>query len=92
MAPFLAVLPEIIFGVSAASVVGAGIAELVSKPSAPADPSQATTNTQQAAATQAAAQAQATALTQRRGMASTILTSPMGVGSTPNTQRSTLGA
>ena len=81
-----------IAAVTAATSIGTTLAGVFSKPKAPAAPAPATTNLQTAQATEAAAQAQATALTQRRGMASTILTSPLGVtGDTP-TLKSTLGA
>ena len=66
--------------VSAAAAVGEGIYEAVSKPSAPVAPTQAKTNEQTAQAAQASALAQAQALTQRRGMASTMLQSPMTSG------------
>ena len=89
MAP--ALLP-ILLGISAAAGVAGTVDAIVEQPKAPAAPSQTTTNTQQAEASQAAAQAQATALQQRRGMASTILTSPMGVGGGTQTQKATLGA
>lgn len=88
MAPL--VLP-ILLGISAAAGIASGVAAF-EQPKAPVAPTQTETNTQQAEATQAAAQAQATALTQRRGMASTILTSPTGVGGSTSTQKSTLGA
>ena len=58
--------------------------------SSPTAPSAQTTQQQQAEAASAAAQAQAEALTKRRGMASTILTSPLGA-SEANTQKATLG-
>lgn len=87
MAPILPFIPLIAAGVGAAT---AGI-ELANMPSTPQAPTEAQTNTQQAQAAQAAALAQAQALTQRRGMASTILTSPMGAGAA-TTQRATLGA
>jgi hypothetical protein len=77
--------------VSTAASIGTGIYEAVAKPSAPQAPSQAQTSQQQAQASQAAALAQAQALTARRGMASTILTSPSGAGNAV-TQKSTLGA
>lgn len=80
----------ILLGISAASV-GTGIYEAVAAPKAPAPPTQAQTAQQQAEASQAAALAQANALTQRRGMAATILTSPLGAGNA-NVQKSTLGA
>jgi hypothetical protein len=78
-------------GIGAAAAT-AGIVAAVDQPKAPTAPAQTTTTLQQSQATQAAAQAQATALTQRRGMASTMLTSPMGVSNAPTTQRATLGA
>jgi hypothetical protein len=77
--------------VSAAATVGEGIYSAVAAPQAPQAPTQAQTATQQAQASQAAAMAQANALTKRRGMASTILTSPTGAGPA-STQRATLGA
>lgn len=80
--PFISLIAA---GIGAAT---AGV-ELANQPSAPKVPTQ--TATDQAAATNAAAQAQATALMKRRGMASTVLTSPMGAG-TAQTQRATLGA
>ena len=84
-----AVLP-IILGISAAAT-GLEAYSAFNKPSAPKAPTQTQTTTQQAEAAQAAAQAQATALMRRRGMAATMLTTPMGVtGSTP-TLRATLG-
>jgi hypothetical protein len=67
-------------GIMAAATVGEGIYEAVSKPSAPVAPTQAKTNEQTAQAGQASALAQAQALTQRRGMASTMLQSPMTSG------------
>jgi hypothetical protein len=87
----LGLLPSILLGVSAAGAVASGVAAL-DQPKSPAAPTSTQTQTEQAEAAQAAAQAQATALTKRRGMASTIMTSPLGVGNAPNTQRSTLGA
>jgi hypothetical protein len=75
-----------------AATVGTGIYEAVSQPSAPTAPTSATTAQQQAQASQAAALAQADALTKRRGLASTILTSPTGVAGAPNVQKATLGA
>ena len=56
----------------------------------PSAPSASTTNQQQADAANAAAQVQAVALRKRRGLASTILTSPLGA-SNANTQKATLG-
>jgi hypothetical protein len=63
-----------------AAAVGEGIYADVSKPSTPTAPTQAQTNEQTAQAAQASALAQAQALTQRRGMASTMLQSPMTSG------------
>lgn len=78
--------------VTTAASIGEGIYAAVSKPSAPKAPTQAANNTQQAEAQQAAALAQAQALTKRKGMASTTLTSPMGVTSGPaQAQTATLG-
>jgi hypothetical protein len=62
------------------------------QPKAPAAPSQATTTREQAQASTAAAMAQAQAMMQRRGMSSTIMTSPMGVSGGSSTTRATLGA
>ena len=78
--------------VTAAASVGTGIYEAVNKPKPPTAPTQANTAQEQAQASQAAALAQANALTKRRGMASTILTSPTGVTGNPTTQKATLGA
>jgi hypothetical protein len=77
---------------STAATVGTSIYEAVDKPSAPKDPTQGQTAQQQAQAGQAAAMAQADALTKRRGMASTILTSPLGASGNASVQKSTLGA
>lgn len=76
----------------AAAGIGLEAYSAVSQPSAPKAPTQTQTSTQQAEAAQAAAQAQATALMQRRGMGATVLTSPMGVIGSTQTQRATLGA
>lgn len=57
----------------------------------PSAPSSQTTQQQQAEASSAAAQAQAEALQKRRGLASTILTSPMGTSGTANVGKATLG-
>ncbi|MGA8908902.1 MAG: hypothetical protein WB524_14900 [Acidobacteriaceae bacterium] len=75
-----------------ATSVGTGIYEAVSQPSQPQAPSQQAVANQQAQASQAAALAQANALTKRRGMASTILTSPTGTSGTAATKQQTLGA
>ena len=85
-----AVLP-IMLGISAAAT-GLEAYSLTNQPKAPIAPTQTQTMNQQAEAAQAAAQAQAEALSKRRGMASTVLTSPMGVGGSAQTQRATLGA
>lgn len=74
-----------------AASAGVGIYEATNQPSAPKAPTQVDTSQQQAQASQAAALAQANALTKRRGLASTILTSPTGAG-TATTQKATLGA
>jgi len=78
-------------GISAVAT-GVEAYSALNQPKAPQAPSQTQTQAQQAEAAQAAAQAQATALSQRRGMASTVLTSPMGVTGSTQTQRATLGA
>ena len=57
----------------------------------PTAPSAQTTAQQQSEAASAAAQAQAEALQKRRGMASTMLTSPMGTTGTANIGKATLG-
>lgn len=67
-------------GVAAAGTASEMIYSAVSKPSTPVAPTQAQTNEQTAQAAQASALAQAQALTQRRGMASTMLQSPMTSG------------
>jgi hypothetical protein len=85
-----AVLP-IILGISAVAT-GLETYSAFNQPKAPVAPTQTQTSTQQAEAAQAAAQAQATALMQRRGMSATVLTSPMGVTGSTQTQRATLGA
>ena len=77
--------------VSAAAAVGEGIYAAVSKPSTPKAPTQAQTNEQTAQAAQASALAQAQALTERRGMASTMLQSPMTSGNA-TVGKATLGA
>jgi hypothetical protein len=76
------------------SAIGTGVTayEAANQPTPPKAPTQAETANQQAQASQAAALAQADALTKRRGMASTILTSPMGASGTASTQKATLGA
>ncbi len=86
MAPAIAFLPLIAAGIGAAATV----ATTLDRPSAPAASTVVENQTQQAQAQQAAAIAQASALEKRRGMASTILTSPMGAGSGQTTS-ATLG-
>ena len=85
-----AIVP-ILMAISAAASVATGVAAF-SKPKPPTAPTAEQTRTKQAAAAQAAAQAQAAALSHRRGMASTVLTSPLGVTDGTQTQRATLGA
>ena len=88
MAFILPFVPLIAAGVSAA----VGGIELANQPSAPKAPTQIQAQSQQAEAQQAAALAQAQALQRRRGLASTILTSPTGTSSGPaQTQTATLG-
>ena len=67
-------------GVTAAATASEMIYADVSKPPTPKAPTQAQTNEQTAQADQASALAQAQALTKRRGMASTMLQSPMTSG------------
>jgi hypothetical protein len=78
-------------GVAAAGTASEMIYSAVSKPSAPVAPTQAQTNEQTAEASQASALAQAQALTKRRGMASTMLQSPMTSGNA-TVEKATLGA
>lgn len=78
--------------ISTAASIGTGIYEAVAAPSAPKAPTAAQSAQQQAQASQAAALANAQALQKRRGMASTILTSPQGATGTAPTERATLGA
>ena len=88
MAPIIPFIPLIVAGVSAAV---AGV-ELTNQPAAPKAPTQIQAQSQQAESQQAAALAQAQALQRRRGLASTILTSPTGTSSGPaQTQTATLG-
>jgi hypothetical protein len=82
----VAFIPLIAAGIGAAAT-GIAIADQPSAPKVPAN-----TASQQAQAQQAEAQAQAEALTKRRGMAATVLTSPMGTSGTAQTGRATLGA
>lgn len=74
-----------------AASAGVGIYEATNQPSTPKAPTQPQEAQQQAQAAQAAALANANALTKRRGLASTILTSPAGAGNA-TTQKATLGA
>lgn len=86
MAPLIPFIPLIAAGIGAATT---GYA-LANQPKAPEAPAPIVTQTKQGMAQDTAAMAQANALTKRRGLASTILTSPMGTPS-GNTQSSTLG-
>ena len=79
-------------GITAAVGTGVAAVSAFDKPKAPTAPTQTQTQTQQAEAAQAAAQAQATALQQRRGMASTVMTSPLGTTGANQTKGATLGA
>lgn len=82
----MGVVAAIIGAVATVASVGEGIYSATApKPKAPDNLA-----AEEAKAAQAAAQAQATALQKRRGMASTIMTSPMGAPQAP-TQRTTLG-
>jgi hypothetical protein len=85
LAPLIPFIPLIAAGIGAAAT-GVAIAEQPGAPKAPAN-----TGQQQAAAQLDAAQTQAAALTKRRGMASTVLTSPLGAGPA-QTKGATLGA
>ena len=87
MAPLIAFIPLIAAGVGAA-VTGV---ELANQPSAPKAPTPIASETQQAREAQAASLAQAQALKERRGMASTVLTSPLGTSAPAQTQSATLG-
>lgn len=82
-APIIPFIPLIAAGIGAAAT-GVAIAEMPKSPSS-------SENAQKDAQSQAAAaQAQANALEKRRGMASTVLTSPMGAGPAV-TGKATLG-
>lgn len=87
MAPIIPFIPLIAAGVGAAAT-GVAIAE---QPSAPTAPSASTTAQQQAESASAAAHAQAEALQKRRGLSSTVLTSPMGAPGSATVQKATLG-
>jgi hypothetical protein len=90
-----ATIATIVGATVAAAGVGVSLYEMANQPgagAAPQAPSQSTIQTQQAEAQQAAALSQAQALQKRRGMASTILTSPMGTSGGPaQGQSATLG-
>lgn len=86
MAPLVPFIPLIAAGIGAAAT-GVAITE---QPGAPSAPSATTTAKDEAAAANAAAMAQASALEKRRGLASTILTSPLGAAG-GSTQKATLG-
>lgn len=86
MPPIVPFIPLIAAGIGAAAT---GIA-IADQPSAPSAPSASTTQAQQAESANAAAQAQAEALQKRRGLASTVLTSPLGAGNA-TVQKATLG-
>lgn len=81
MAPIIPFIPLIAAGIGAAAT-GVEIADMPKAPS--------TNSTQTAQASTDAAQAEASALVKRRGMASTVLTSPMGAGGA-DVGKSTLG-
>ena len=86
-----AIAEAIVLGVTAAASVGTAVYEAKNQPTAPTLPSSAETAQQQAQASQAAALAQADALSKRRGMASTMLTSPVGTSGTATVGKTTLG-
>ena len=79
--------PAIEGGAMVASA-GTGIYSALNAPKIPGMPTQTDYAKQQ----EAAAQSQAEALLKRRGMASTILTSPLGTSGSPGTKGATLGA
>ena len=81
----------IALGVMAAASAGTAIYQATNTPKAPNAPSTADIASQQARASEAAAMAQAKALKSRRGLASTILTSPLGTAGQPSVGRATLG-
>jgi hypothetical protein len=87
MAPIIPFIPLIVAGVGAAV---SGV-ELSNMPSPPKSPTPIASETQQAREQTAAAQAQAQALKDRRGMAATVLTSPLGTQAPAQTQSATLG-
>jgi len=80
-------IPLIAAGIGAATTIAA----IADRPKAPSAPAPVATQVDQSKYQDAAAQAQAAALLKRRGMASTILTSPMGITPAVNGQKSTLG-
>ena len=77
--------------VTAATAVGTTLYAAENQPSAPKAPTPGQSATEQAQAQQDAAQAQAHSLQLRRGMASTMLTSPLGTSGTAQIQKATLG-
>ena len=83
----MGVTAGIVAAVAAAASAGVGIYEATRTPKMPEAPEDTSALQAQAAAT-----AQATALARRRGMASTIMTSPMGAPAQPTVGRATLGA
>lgn len=87
MAPIVPFIPLIAAGIGAAAT-GIAIAE---QPSAPAAPTATDTAKSQADSASAAALAQAEALQKRRGLAATMLTSPMGAQGKANVEKATLG-
>lgn len=87
MAPIIPFIPLIAAGIGAATT-GIALAKAPGPPPPAPTLPQVAEKSGDAALT--AANAQALALTRRRGMASTILTSPMGTSS-GSTQTSTLG-
>ena len=82
-----------LFASIASAAIGAGVSgyELANQPKAPTAPTMLTNQTEQARSQQEAALAQAQALQRRRGMSSTVLTSPLGTQSAAQTQQATLG-
>lgn len=80
-------LPLIAAGIGAAAT---GIA-IADQPKAPTAPTPTTSATNEADSAAAASQAQAEALQKRRGLASTVLTSPLGAQGAASVQKATLG-
>ena len=77
-------------GVTAVTA-GATLGYEASQGGGPAAPTVQSNAQQEAAAANASAMAQAEALTKRRGMASTMLTSPLGTQTGANVAKPTLG-